>query len=74
MVIAVAPASAASVKVRMPAAARCGPSPLRRSRSAPISRPMPSAAANPTTSGSKPCELKPGRSGMVRPSGMAARA
>src|SRR5262249_26720870 len=38
-----APASDATVNVRMPAGERVGPSPLRRSRSAPINRPIPSA-------------------------------
>src|SRR5450759_3353125 len=39
------PNSDASANVRIPAAERCGPSPLRRSRSAPIKRPMASALA-----------------------------
>ena len=42
---AMAPQSEVMEKVRMPAAARSGPVPLRRSRSMPISRPMPSATA-----------------------------
>ena len=41
-----APASAAAPKVRIPAGARCGPRPLLRSRSTPISRPMAQASAN----------------------------
>jgi hypothetical protein len=41
-----APASEASVNERTPASARCGPSPLRRSRSMPISMPQPSALAS----------------------------
>src|SRR5690349_10100565 len=44
---AAAPARAVMVKVRTPAAARVGPSPFLRSRSTPISRPMPSAIAKP---------------------------
>ena len=41
----VAPASEATVNVRIPAGDRDGPSPLRRSRSEPINRPIPSATA-----------------------------
>src|SRR5215467_5446845 len=39
----VAPASDVTVKVRIPAEERDGPSPFRRSRSTPIRRPIPSA-------------------------------
>ena len=51
-----APASEAMVKVRIPAGERVGPPPLRRSRSAPISSPMPSAATR--------FRITEGRSGM----------
>ena len=48
-----APASDAIVNVRIPAGEREGPSPLRRSRSAPINRPIPSATTSFKITGSK---------------------
>src|SRR5262249_54427636 len=47
---AAAPARDASVNVRTPASARLAPKPLRRSRSMPMSSPLPRAAAKPTRS------------------------
>ena len=44
-----APPTATSAKLRIPAARRSGPSPLRRSRPRPISKPIPSANSRPTT-------------------------
>ena len=43
------------MNVRIPAGERDGPSPLRRSRSAPINTPMPSATASFRIMGSKMC-------------------
>jgi len=48
-----APASEVIVNVRSPAGERDGPSPLRRSRSAPINKPIPSATAMFRITGSK---------------------
>jgi hypothetical protein len=48
-----APAKAATMNDRSPAALRSGPCPLRRSRSSPISSPAPSATAKPICWGVK---------------------
>lgn len=48
-----APAKAATMNDRSPAALRSGPCPLRRSRSRPISSPAPSATAKPICWGVK---------------------
>src|SRR6516164_4489496 len=55
----VAPASDVIVKVLIPAKERDGPSPLRRSRSTPIRRPIPSATMRFRIIESRPIDLLP---------------